>query len=228
MHAITVRSKPRELNAETAADAAAIVNDELAAHVTIPPASADAVRELVGEMLAADIDAWLAIDPYQALLVHRALLEAQDASAVRNDPDARDRLRLALEALASALYSIAESEPTAESRSGKEIVRWLVDTIDVPQKDIASLLGIDLRKLQRWLSDATANRPEGDDARRVRTVAKIANQLRHGLTAPGVIAWFEWPSPELGGATPESLLAEPDQTPALLRAASNIRATTLT
>jgi hypothetical protein len=226
MHAIATQQL-QELDAKTAAAAVTFVNDDLAAHTTIPPEIAEAVRGFIDRALGADIDTWLEIDPYQALLVHRALLEAQEAAGIADDADARNRLRLALTRLADALYLIAESEPTSESRSSKEVARWLVETVDVPQKDVADLLGVDLRKLQRWISESTANQPEGDDARRVRTVAKIVNQLRHVLTAPGVVAWFDWPLPELGGKTPASLLGNVAKTSTLLSAASNMRSTTL-
>jgi hypothetical protein len=226
MHALATNPVHR-LDPRTAADAVVFINDDLAGHRTIPPAIADAVRGLVDQLLASDIETWLAIDPFQALLVHRALLEAQEAATIADDRDARNRLRLALARLVDALYLVNESEETSEARSSKEIVQWLAANVDVPQKDLAELLGVDLRKLQRWLSDATANQPEADEARRVRTVAKIVNQLRHVLTAPGVIAWFDWPSPDLGGKTPASVLGDVAKTSALLSAASNMRSTSL-
>ena len=59
MHAVAANPLHR-LDARTAADAVAFVNDDLAAHRTIPPASAEAVRGLVDQLLASDIDTWLA------------------------------------------------------------------------------------------------------------------------------------------------------------------------
>lgn len=133
MHAVAVKH-PQALDAKSAADAVAYINAGLAAQRTISAETSLAVRGLVDQMLAADIEAWLAIDQYQALLAHRALLEAQEAAATPDDVDARNQLRLALGRLAWCLEAIAENELTAEAKSSKEIVRWLVESIEVPQK----------------------------------------------------------------------------------------------
>jgi hypothetical protein len=226
MNAIAVHAG-RPLDAVETADAVRRTNDELAEHGTIPPRVAAAVRRLADQVLADDIDDWLAIEPYHALLVHRAILEAQETLVSLDDPDARDRLRLALERLALGLSLIAEAEPVGENRSAKQVAQWLVGVVDVPQREVAELLGVDLRKLQRWISNATVMQPESDDARRVRTVARIVNQLRHSLSGPGVIAWFGWPRHDLGGKTPADLLNDVSRTPDLLLAAGSMRSTVL-
>jgi hypothetical protein len=227
MNAIAVQAS-RPLDAVETAAAVRRTNDELAEHRTIPPRVAAAVGRLTDRILAGDIDDWLAIEPYHALLVHRAILEAQETLGSPDDPDARDRLRLALERLALGLTLIAEAEPVGENRSAKQVAQWLVATVDVPQREIAELLGVDLRKLQRWVSHTTAMQPESDDARRVRTAARIVNQLRHSLSGPGVIAWFGWPRHDLGGETPADLLNDVSRTPELLLAAGSMRSTVLT
>ncbi|MFY9488814.1 MAG: hypothetical protein WAP35_09005 [Solirubrobacterales bacterium] len=230
MNAVTVErvaADPVALDAPSAAIAVASANDELAAHTTIPRSVADVVKRLTEEILASDIEHWLAIDPYHALLVHRAILEAQEAVGVADDRDARDRLRIALGRLTNALALVGEADPVGEQRTTKQVAQWLVDAVDVPQKDLAALLGVDLRKFQRWISDGGTMQPEGDDARRVRTLAKIVNQLRHSLSAPGVVAWFSWPRADLGGKTPAALLNNVSRTPDLLLAAGSMRGTTL-
>jgi hypothetical protein len=40
-----------------------------------------------------------------------------------------------------------------------------------------------------------------------------------------VLAWFDWPRPELGGATPRELLGDPVRLPDLLLAAGSTRST---
>ena len=85
--------------------------------------------------------------------------------------------------------------------------------VEVPQRDLADLLGVDLRRFQRWISARERTRPEGEEARRLRALARLVGQLRHAFTPAGVVAWFDWPRPELGGATPRELLADPVRLP---------------
>lgn len=217
----------RRLDPAITAEAVQRANDRLAEHATIPSPIAEFVRGLGEDILAGDIDEWLAIEPYHALLVHRAILEAQEPLAAPGDRDARDRLRLALERLALALSLVAEADPVGEHRSTKVVAQWLDEAVDVPQRELAELLGVDLRKFQRWISRANGMKPEGDDARRVRTVARIANQLRHTLSGPGVVSWFGWPRADLGGKAPRDLLNDVSKTPDLMLAAGSMRSTAL-
>lgn len=216
-----------QLDPEAVAEAVRHANDQLAECVTIPPRISAIVRGLGEDILASGIDEWLAIEPYHALLVHRAVLEAQETLATPGDADARDRLRLSLDRLASALVLVTEADPVGEHRSTKEIAQWLDETVDVSQRELAELLGVDLRKFQRWISRANSMNPEGEDARRVRTVARVANQLRHTLSGPGVVAWFGWPRGDLSGKTPRDLLNDVSKTPDLLLAAGSTRSTAL-
>jgi hypothetical protein len=85
------------------------------------------------------------------------------------------------------------------------------------------LLGVRERTFQRWISETEASRPEGDDARRLRIVARIVDHLRHSLTGPGVVRWFERSRRELGGKTPAALLDEPDAVGRLLSLAAGAR-----
>ena len=208
--------------ADPAAAAAAIdaLNDELAAVPALPAGMGEAVAGVASAVRATPLDRWTAADPYLALLVHRAVLDARaaadDAGAVLLTPPVRRPLALAAPASAAA----AGAPPTP-----KELARWLADTLEVPQRDLAALLGIDLRRFQRWISARERTQPEGEEARRVRAVARIAAQLRHAFTPAGVVAWFDWPRPELGGATPRELLGDPVRLPELVLAAGATRST---
>ena len=59
--------------------------------------------------------------------------------------------------------------------------------------------------------------------RRLRIVARIVNQLRHSLTGPGVVDWFEHPRADLAGATPAAALDDPDKLELLIGAAAASR-----
>jgi len=208
----------RPLVAAAAVDA---LNDRLAAEPGVEPEVAARVAALADAVRATPLERWTAADPYLALLVHRAVLDARAAA----DERARDALRIALERLSHALAALGEAEEVGDARTPKELARWLAATVEVPQRDLAALLGVDLRRFQRWISARERTQPEGEEARRIRALARLVGQLRHAFTPAGVVAWFDWPRPELGGATPRDLLGDPVRLPDLLLAAGSTRST---
>ncbi|MBF6621809.1 MAG: hypothetical protein ITG02_16470 [Patulibacter sp.] len=96
-----------------------------------------------------------------------------------------------------------------------ELVAQLGDWLPgVTQKELASLLGVQPRTLQRWRSEG--GRPLNE---RQRLVADLVAVLRHGWTPRGVLRWFERPHPELDDAAPVSLLDDEAHAPELRAAA---------
>ena len=157
------------------AAAAAVVdalNDRLAAEREVPAAVAAEVSALADAVRATPLERWTAADPYLALLVHRAVLDARAAA----DGEGRDALRIALERLSHALAALGEAEEVGDARTPKEIARWLAGAIEVPQRDVAALLGVDLRRFQRWISARERTQPEGEEARRIRALAQVRQQ----------------------------------------------------
>jgi uncharacterized protein (DUF2384 family)/stage V sporulation protein SpoVS len=220
LDAISELARPSEV-----AGAIAALNDRLAREAEIPAAVAAAVHELASGIAFQTATArWEAVDPYLTLIIHRAMIQAEDAVRRAHEPGARDRLRVALESLRQGFAAIAESAPIADERSAKDVVRWLADTTEVPQNRLAALLGVSLRQFQRWLSTQGAQ-PEGDDARRARAVARIVNQLRFSLTPAGAVEWFSWPRDDLGGRRPAELLDQPERLPELAAIAGSMRST---
>lgn len=212
------------------ADAAAEIgrlNNRLARERTIPADIADAVHRIAAGIADdAAILRWEAIDPYLGLVIYRAMIRAGEAVHRADDPASRDQLRIALESLRQGFAAIAENEPVSDERSPKEIARWLAATAEVPQNRLADLLGVSLRQFQRWVSPQEAAQPDGDDARRLRSVARIVNQLRFALTPTGAVEWFSWPRDDLQGRRPIDLLDEPDKLPELTALAGSMRSTT--
>jgi uncharacterized protein (DUF2384 family) len=209
-----------------AAQEIARLNSRLARERTIPAEVIDGVREIAaGVARETAIARWEAVDPYLVLIIHRGVIQAEEATRYPNEPEARDQLRVALESLRQGFAAIAEGEPVGDERSPKEIVRWLVETAEVPQAKLADLLGVHLRKFQRWASAREQSQPEGEDARRVRAVARIINQLRFSLTPAGAVDWFSWPRDDLDGRRPTDLLGEPDKLPELTMIAGSMRST---
>lgn len=207
-----------------ASQAVARLNERLAASASVPDDVAAGVHALA-EAVLAHSERWEAVDPYVALRVHRAVIAALEAVHDREAEGARDRLRLALERLRQGLVALAEIEPVGEERSSKEIAVWLAETTEVPQARLAELLGVSLRKLQRWLSPTEGARPEGDDARRLRAVAQLVNVLRFTLTPAGAVEWLTWARDDLGGRRPIDILDDPGALPELLSRAGAMRAT---
>jgi hypothetical protein len=207
-----------------AAQAVGRLNDRLARLPHIPPAVADEVREIAAGVTETALERWEQIDPHLALIIHRGVLEAASALQ-RRDAAARDRLRVALESLRQGFSAIAEQEPVADERPPDEVARWLLETTGASQAQLARMLGVNLRRLQRWVSVRDATAPEGEDARRIRAVARLVNQLRFSLTGAGALAWFEWPRRELEGRRPLELMADPASLPLLMAIAAGMRST---
>jgi hypothetical protein len=211
--------------AEPAAAAAEVqaLNNRLALEPTIPEAIAAEVRELAGALERIEPWRWQAIDPHHAVILLRSTLSAQRAVEQPGDTAARDQLRIALESIRQSLAAIAEREPVSDERTPKEVVQWLAERTEVPQARLAELLGVSARQLQRWLSAGETAQPDGDDARKVRLVARIVNQLRFVLTPAGTVEWFDWPRSDIGNRRPLDLLGEPAAEPRLTALAGAMR-----
>jgi hypothetical protein len=121
-------------------------------------------------------------------------------------------------------FSIPPSRRNERWRT-QEIVQCLAERTEVSQARLAALFEVSPRQFQRWISTSETTQPEGDDAHKVRAVARIVNQLRFVLTPVGTIDWFEWPRDDLGGQTPAQLLADSQRLPELTQIAGSMRST---
>jgi uncharacterized protein (DUF2384 family) len=148
------------------------------------------------------------VDPYALVAIQGGAIQAL---AGLEAPDARGRrraVRIGLERVRQALRDLAEEGDVEEGRPIKDVVRWLVEILDAPNPDVARLLGTSARTLQRWLSPEDRTEPRGDDALRVKVVARVTNQLRHAITSEGVFRWFETPHPALRKRPPIELVTD--------------------
>jgi len=198
-------------------------NRGLAREAETPEEVVRLVVDLADAIAGGGDDGVAAVNPWLWIAVQGAALRAQ--SALReDDPRRRRQLRLALEQLRFLFARIADRAPVGEDRPSAEIARWLDETLaTVSQQRKAELLGVGLRTFQRWIADRNGTTPSAADDRRLRVVARIVNQLRHSLTAPGVVGWFEYPRADLGGARPAELLDDPGRLEQLLGAAAASR-----
>lgn len=187
---------------------------------TVPPA-VEAFVEALADVLHAEAPASLGTDPYLASSLYAGALRALRALHLPEDTRLGE-LRLALEQVRQAARDALHGAPVAADAPVRAVLRETVSMMGVPQPELAALLGVSTRQLQRWLAD-DGPLPSGRDESRVRAVAAVAAQLRHVLTGPGVAAWFGRVHPELD-APPAELLADPLALPRLVSLASALRA----
>jgi uncharacterized protein (DUF2384 family) len=163
----------------------------------------------------------LGVDPYFATALFAGALRSM--KALRHDDVTQQRrdLRLALEQVRHALRDIVDGHWASEGMPVHEVLDALVATLRVPQAELARLLGISTRQLQRWLAHDGAL-ASGNEEARIRMVAQLVNQLRHVYTAQGVPTWFDYKGPRMT-ATPLEQLADPINFPELLEAARGAR-----
>lgn len=167
------------------------------------------VDELADELLQAPVGVPLRVDPYFLLSAQRALIGSLRALDSGDPSQARRQMRIHLEQLRQVYRDLAEGEVVYDDRPPKEVAQWLAAVLDVSQARLAEVVGVSARTFQRWVSDTDRVNPEGEDTRRLRIIATAANHLRHVLTGPGVVRWFEEPSPALEGRRPLDLLDDP-------------------
>jgi hypothetical protein len=164
------------------------------------------------------------IDPYLLVALDKGLLGAFKSFRSAVPPEAaRRRMRVALEQIRQALRDLGDEGPVAETRPAKELAQWMDAALDVPQTEMANLLGVSSRQYQRWVSLTDPTEPHGKDAARLRMLARLVAHLRHAWTGPGVVMWLTSPHPSLDGVTPASLLTDIESFPRLRRLASAAR-----
>lgn len=198
----------------------------LARSAEIPEALAWWLRDLADELSALPNSATFRIDPYLMVALQRSLIGALRVLDLEDGGESRRQMRVRLEQMRQVFRDIAEGAAVYEQRPPRELARWLAEALAVAQPRLAALLGVSGRTLQRWISDQEVAEPDGEELRRLRVIAAVGNHLRHALTGPGVIAWFERPHPLLGQRRPADLLDEPDAAPRLTAAAASARSHT--
>lgn len=217
---------PNLVDPATIAEEIAGQNLLLARMEDIPDSVRWFVEGLADDLTVLPTDATLRTDPYLLVALQRSLLAALRALENPDPPEGRRELRVRLEQLRQVYRDLADARPVNADRSVKELVRWLVDVLDVPQGKLADLFEVSSRTFQRWVSAVDASEPVGDEARRVRVVANLVGHLRHALTGEGTLDWLERPHPLAGGHAPRELLDDVDALPRLTWLAASTRSST--
>jgi uncharacterized protein (DUF2384 family) len=168
------------------------------------------VDRLADQLIDLPEDTPLRVDPYFLVSAQRATMAALRVLD-SDDPEwARSQMRIRLEQLRQVFRDLDEGEAIYDTRPAKAVAAWLDEVLEVSQARIAALLGVSSRTFQRWASHSDSAGPDDEDARRLRVIAAAVNHLRHTLTGPGVVNWFEEPNAHLAGRSPLELLNEPE------------------
>lgn len=154
------------------------------------------------------------VDPAASDEIRQRLLSILTVDVGARHLDVADRVLLEVEAVRHVVRDLLDEQPPVELRDAAALIELVESWLPgASVADIAQLLGYSERQLQR------KRREGGAASSRAQTVARLVAILRHAWTDDGVIAWFERPRPDLGGAAPRDLLDDPSCERDLLGAA---------
>lgn len=171
------------------------------------------VAELDDELRTADFDPeWVA--EFRGLL-----LDIVRATQTNEPLDAYDKLLLNTEAIRHLVRDAVDGHV----RGGEDNVGAMVEQLTqwlprVSQSELAQLMGISTRQLQRWATSSAV------PSRRAQLVARLIAVLRRSWTPEGVVAWFYRPRPSLNDKAPVDLLGDAAYEQELLLAVKQGRA----
>jgi hypothetical protein len=214
---IVLFTSPEEAEARLAS-----VSDALAEADEAPPDVLEFAEELGAQLIQLQRGDWPAIDPY--LLAELMQTVAAVEQTLRSEDPKRQcaELEIEVEALRDINADLRDAANIRDDRPAIEVARWLKETTQASYQEL-SFFGPSKRTWERWLSPTSSAEPHGEDEARIRVAARIVNQLRHALTARGVLRWFVVGHPELGGQPPAALLADLANAQRLVALASEIR-----
>jgi uncharacterized protein (DUF2384 family) len=184
-------------------------NARLARESGVPGSIVELIEDLAATISEADTATISTIDPYLWIQIQAAALRARNAVGADDGAKQRRAVRVALEQVRFLFARLAERQPVAEDRPIKDVLAWLDEKLAVPQRRKADLLGVGERTYQRWVSPNETAAPEAEQEHRARVVARVTSQLRHVLTGPGVVDWFETSMEDLDDRKPLDVLGDP-------------------
>lgn len=181
---------------EEAAKTGALDPEELERFVkTIKEAAAQVNSELLPQL-----------DTDHATEISRRLISILTMDTEQTDViDAADNYLMELEAVRHVLRDmLQEHQPQALRKEARELIAMLESWLPrVPVPQLAELLGLSTRQLQRKRHEATPA------TSREQLVARLIAILRHAWTDEGVVAWFYRARPDLDGQRPVDMLGDP-------------------
>ncbi len=154
-------------------------NQRLARESDVPSSIIGLINDLTDAIGEADNATVSLIDPSLWIQIQAAALRAQRAAGIDDDREQRRAVRIVLEQIRFLFARLAERQPVSEDRPIKEVLAWLNDKLNVPQRRKADLLGVGERTYQRWISPNETAAPEAEQEHRVRCGCP-----GYGTTAP--------------------------------------------
>jgi hypothetical protein len=144
-------------------------------------------------------------DRNQIAELYTTLFDIRDILDSREQPDLEDldQLLIQIERVRHVVRDALDEHVTGVAGDigavMKELNGWLPNT---PQHEIAELVGVNRRTLNRWADKS------GPPGRRLEIVARLVAILRHNWSEEGIVAWFNRPRRDLDGRTPLALLKQ--------------------
>jgi hypothetical protein len=112
--------------------------------------------------------------------------------------DSYEEALLRLEAIRHVVRDALDQRAADESNARGLVVKLEEALPRIGRRELAHLLGISERSIQRMLAEEDQVAP----SRRLLLVSRLVALLRRGWTPEGVVAWFDRPRTALGGKTP--------------------------
>jgi uncharacterized protein (DUF2384 family) len=142
-------------------------------------------------------------DKDQVLAISKTLLDIYELAERRDSLDALDQLLINFERMRHVVRDALDEHVNGVAGSTAEVLNELYARLpDVPQHEVASLVGVDRRTLLRWRDSPR------EPTDRLRVIAQLVAILRHNWENEGVVAWFHRPRRELDGKTPLKMLEQ--------------------
>jgi len=192
-------------------------NARLAREEEAPAWMAHMIRDLAQDLAATTADE-LGFAPDDWIGMQAAALRAQNVLlADYDDRELRRQLRLIIEELRYRLTRLAEHQTVGDDRPIKEIAAWFDKLVSVPRAEKAAAFGVSERTWQRWASETERGEPIGVQAQALRLTARLVNELRHTLTAPGALRWATAGLADIGGRSPVEVFTDRELDPVDIR-----------
>ena len=94
--------------------------------------------------------------------------------------------------------------PFKNDHNANEKLSDLIKLLGIPQKEIAVILGVSERTLERWLSDPKL----AEESYRYQMLKEIYKKSCHVIKTNSVGKWLTRPQPELGNYAPLTLMRD--------------------
>lgn len=149
----------------------------------------------------------------------RKLEQAEDSDGAIGPLDILDDFMVRAESIRHILRDVLDEDIGAHRHDTQALVGLLEAWLSgVPRSDLARLLDVSVRTLQRYAKEG------GPASRRLWLVTRLVAVLHRAWTPQGVVAWFDRNRAELDERSPRDVLDEPEYEAALMLTARQGRA----